>query len=153
METVAEGVVLSSSLVEPSSGNDPALGGTTAIGFIGVTGVGQATVYYDEVGIIEISSAVTDNNYLGIGTTETAKILGDSGQVGRFTPYGFAVAKNSPALGTVCAAGLYSYMGWTFAYRTDPVPSGTAGGEEASLVGPGIGGGGVRTVSMYTGPT
>lgn len=97
-EITTEQVLLSSLLDQPAGGNDPVLDDSSANGrritsFTVGTGIGTSTtINYDEVGIIELYTSVNDgidSNYLGIGLAETAKILGRSGYVGRFTPHHF----------------------------------------------------------------
>ncbi|MCP4005185.1 MAG: DUF2341 domain-containing protein [bacterium] len=125
-ETTAEGVAVSATLLAPSSGNNPGLGGGTTISSF-TSGVGSnSNIYWDEVGLIEITGTPADGNYLGIGTTETAKIVGASGYVGRFTPYDFAMSYNTPQFATTCNAGGFSYLGASFGYTTDPVLTVTA---------------------------
>jgi MSHA biogenesis protein MshQ len=80
-EIVVEDVALTAALVSPSGGNDPGLTGGTSLSSFASGSGSTNTTQYDEVGIIEISGSVDDNDYLGIGATETAKILGDSGGV------------------------------------------------------------------------
>lgn len=94
-EVTTEQVLLQSLLNQPSGGNDPVLDDSSTNGkkitsFTVGTGIGTSTtINYDEVGIIEIYTKVNDSDYLGIGTTETAKIVGRSGYVGRFYPHHF----------------------------------------------------------------
>jgi MSHA biogenesis protein MshQ len=120
-ETVKEALTLSSSLVAPAAGNNPALAGGTGIASFAAGSGTTVSVRYDEVGIIEISAGLSDTDYLGIGTTETAKILGSSGYVGRFTPDYFSVWTNTPSFGTGCGAGGFTYMSQPFTYSTAPV--------------------------------
>ena len=94
-ESTIEQVVLNSLLNQPSPGTDPGLGDSSANGrritsFNIANGTGSSsTINFPEVGIIEIYSNVNDGDYLGIGATETAKLLGRSGYVGRFYPHHF----------------------------------------------------------------
>jgi len=121
-----EGIALSSSLFAPAGGNDPPLAGTTSLGGFSAGTANPTNVHYDDVGIIEIVGSINDGDYLGIGTTESAKILGRSGHVGRFTPTDFGVATNTPAFGAACSAGGFSYLGQIFGYSTPPVLTVTA---------------------------
>ena len=98
-ETPVEQVLLQSLLNQPSPSTagvvDPGLDDSSANGsritsFSAATGIGSSTtINFDEVGIIEIFTKVSDGDYLAIGTTETAKIVGRSGFVGRFYPHHF----------------------------------------------------------------
>ena len=94
-EISIEQVILNSLLHLPSPGNDPSINDTSANGrlitsFDVTTGAGStSTINYPEVGIIEIRSTVNDLDYLGIGATETVKLLGKSSYVGRFYPHHF----------------------------------------------------------------
>jgi hypothetical protein len=109
-EASVEQVALTALLDQPAGGANPGLAGGTSISIFN-SGIGTTnTVRYDEVGIIEISAAVSDGNYLGIGTTETNNILGKSSYVGRFNPAQYAVTSSSiiPA----CSA--------TFTYSRQP---------------------------------
>jgi hypothetical protein len=125
-ESSVEAVALSAELVSPAGGNDPGLtNGTTISSFTSGSG-STTTARYGEVGVIEISSAVSDANYLGIGATETAKILGRSGYVGRFRPYDFAIATNTPSFTPGCAAGAFTYVGSAFGFGTASVLTVTA---------------------------
>lgn len=112
-ETVTEQVLLNALLNQPSGGNDPGLDDSSANGkritsFAVATGIGSSTtINYDEVGIIELYANVNDSDYLGIGTTETAKIVGRSGYVGRFYPHHFETAITH-------GCGTFTYSGQPF---------------------------------------
>lgn len=83
LDTTDSDVALDRTLVAPATPNDnPALGGTTTVTAY-AAGVGTTTLRYDEVGILELSATLV-NDWLGIGASETAKIVGRSGHVGRF---------------------------------------------------------------------
>jgi MSHA biogenesis protein MshQ len=131
-EAAAETLALASTLVEPSGGNEPGLSGTTTISSFTSGSGSSADTYFDEVGIIEISASVSDNDYLGIGGAETAKILGHSNYVGRFKPYDFDVSTNTPSFTTQCGAGNFTYVGETFDYSTAPVMTVTARSEQGT---------------------
>jgi len=121
-EAVPEAVVLEANLVEPVGGADPGLGGATTIAaFAAGSGITPA-VFFDEVGIAELSSAVADGDYLGLGAASTAGILGHSGAVGRFTPAHLDVAMDTaPVFQTSCDTGGFSYTGQPFIYAQAPV--------------------------------
>jgi len=109
-EASVEQVLLTAALDQPAGGANPGLSGGTIVSIFSA-GVGTtSTLRYDEVGIIEMSAALSDGDYLGIGTIETDNILGNSGHVGRFNPARYAVTSSSiiPA----CAA--------TFTYARQP---------------------------------
>lgn len=125
-ETATENVALSAVLFLPSGGNDPGLTGGTSISSFTSGSGSTTTAHYDEVGIAELSGAVSDGNYLGIGTTDTSKILGKSGHVGRFKPYDFSVSLNTPQFTPGCSAGSFTYVGSVFSYGTAPVITTTA---------------------------
>jgi MSHA biogenesis protein MshQ len=109
-ETSAEQVSLTALLDQPAGGNNPGLSGGTSISIFN-SGIGTTnTVRYDEVGIIEISAAVSDGNYLGIGVSETGDVHGNSGYVGRFNPAQYAVTSSS--ITPACSA--------TFTYARQP---------------------------------
>ena len=115
-ETTTEQVLLSALLNQPSGGNDPGLDDSSANGkritsFTVGTGIGTSTtINYDEVGIIEISAVVNDNDYLGIGAAETSKIVGRSGYVGRFTPHHF----DTSIIEGCTVSNNYTYSGQPF---------------------------------------
>jgi MSHA biogenesis protein MshQ len=94
-ETSVEQVSLTALLDQPAGGNNPGLSGGTTISIFNSGSGTTNTVRYDEVGIIEISAAISDGNYLGIGTTATDDIIGKSGYVGRFNPAQYAVTASS----------------------------------------------------------
>ncbi len=123
-----EQAALAAALLEPAGGTDPGLGGTTTVtAFAG--GAGSSTaVFWDEVGLMEMSAAVADGDYLGIGAAETARIAGRSGHVGRFRPDRFDVALDTaPVLEPGCAIGSgFTWLGQHFRYATAPVALVTA---------------------------
>ena len=109
-ETSAEQVSLTALLDQPAGGNNPGLSGGTSISIFN-SGIGTTnTIRYDEVGIIEISAAISDGNYLGIGVSETGDVHGNSGYVGRFNPAQYAVTSSS--ITPACSA--------TFTYARQP---------------------------------
>ena len=116
-ETTTEQALLNSLLNQPSPSTtgvvDPGLDDSSAnanriTSFSAATGIGtSATINYDEVGIIEIFTTVNDGDYLAIGTTETTKIVGRSGFVGRFYPHHFETDVTH-------ACGTFTYSGQPF---------------------------------------
>ncbi|MFQ5515077.1 MAG: DUF6701 domain-containing protein [Myxococcota bacterium] len=125
-ESPVETVGLGAALFAPSGGNDPGLQGGTALTSFSAGAASSTTAYYPEVGIVELSATVADASYLGIGATETAKSVGRSGYVGRFTPFDFGVATNTPSFAAGCASGAFTYVGQPFVYATVPVLTVTA---------------------------
>ena len=112
-ESPAPTVQLSSYLVAPASGSDPGLSGTTLVQTF-TNGSRSSTVRFDEVGIIELRAQYGSGDYLGIGMTDTAKILGTSGYVGRFYPAYFNITDttltNRDAL-SCSSASAFTYLG------------------------------------------
>ncbi len=129
----AEDIDLDATLYAPSPGNDPGLAGGVTIATFASGSGSTTTAYYDEVGIVELSSSVKGGDYLGIGTVETANIVGRSGTVGRFTPYEFDVATNTPVFDEGCAVGAFTYLDQPFNFGTAPVITVTARSEQGSL--------------------
>ena len=120
----ATSITLNSTLLLPAGGTHPGITGSPVAAFSnGVAAI--SGMRYDEAGIIEIS-AVQGGSYLGLSTTETAKIRGNTGYVGRFHPKRLGVAANAPALGNSCSAGAFTYQGQPFHFGTAPVLSLTA---------------------------
>jgi MSHA biogenesis protein MshQ len=119
-EVSPPGVTLTANLLAPAGGNAAALNNAAAFGgFSG--GVATGTTFnWPEVGIISLTPSVA--NYLGSGTV-TGTV---SGNVGRFIPNGFAVARNTPVFGTGCGAGGFSYLGQPLVYTVAPVMTVTA---------------------------
>ncbi|MEE9281383.1 MAG: DUF6701 domain-containing protein [Myxococcota bacterium] len=96
-------------------GNDSALSAIAPAGTFKGT-----TLYWDEVGAIQLQASVADADYLGAGdVTGTA-----SATVGRFLPDHFDAVPNSPTLRTGCST--FTYMGQDFDYLTVPVVTATA---------------------------
>lgn len=124
-EISAEGLQLSAALVEPVGGNSAALtstatapaDGTQLTAFVSGTGT-TAQVTYPEVGIVEISASLLDANYLSASSAFSAKILGKSGVVGRFTPKYFRPVLAVNSVDPFCSSVLaFSYMSQPFDVR------------------------------------
>ena len=109
-EYAVEQVLLTAALDQPAGGANPGLAGGTSVTVFTAGSGTTTTVRYDEVGIIEMSAKVTDNDYLGIGATESAKITSKSGYVGRFNPAQYAVTASD--INPACSA--------TFTYARQP---------------------------------
>jgi hypothetical protein len=119
-ETTPATVTLSAALAAPSGGDAPSLNNASAFGGFS-TGAATGTAFnWPEVGIITLTPGVS--NYLGSGALAGTT----SGNVGRFYPNGFAVARNTPVFGTACAAGSFSYLGQPLSYTVAPVATVTA---------------------------
>ena len=101
---------LTTTLIQPVGGQNPALS-TTSATIMG--GTGTATTSWPEVGIIELNAQVTDYIISGIN------ILGRSSYVGRFYPDRFNITDNTPDLADSC--GAFSYMDQPIDYATNPV--------------------------------
>ena len=82
-------------------------GGNTFTNF--VRGVATADLSYDEVGIIDLTARLADNNYLGSGQD----VQGNVQNVGRFTPNHFTLTL--PSVTAMCTAATdFTYMGEPF---------------------------------------
>ncbi|GAB1231812.1 hypothetical protein UT4_02780 [Ferrigenium sp. UT4] len=88
-ESAAEGVTLSSNLVSPGGGTNPAIANNTISGGTFVNGAATANnLSWGEVGIITLTANLTSGSYLGSALTAT----GTSGNVGSFIPDHFDTA-------------------------------------------------------------
>lgn len=105
-ETPAEGVELTHSLVAPSGGNAGTLGNGTFSGF-NAGAATATTLNWSEVGIVTLTPAVADSNYLGAGNVTSAA----SGNIGRFYPARFVLS--SPTTTNACTTGTtpFTYFG------------------------------------------
>lgn len=121
-ETAAETVTLTTTLLSPLGGNNPAINFATGFGaFVGGTATGT-DFSWPEVGIISLTPEVGDGDYLGAGN-----VVGTpSANVGRFIPDHFNAATNVPEFATACTSGAFSYIGQNFVYVTPPVITVTA---------------------------
>ncbi|WP_188150350.1 DUF6701 domain-containing protein [Teredinibacter waterburyi] len=118
-ESPAETLQLSASLIAPSGGVSAGLedGDASAADGRSLTtftsgSASTSNVYFNEVGIIEISGVVGDGDYLDTGTSFTARSQGRSGYVGRFTPAYFAI--DSASVDAACVLGGFNYLGEQF---------------------------------------
>ena len=124
-ESSPETVLLAPAIVASGGASNPAIGFTTGFGFTSGVGVGS-DFSWGEVGIITLTPSVGDGDYLGAGNV-TGTI---SGNAGRFTPYDFGVAYNSPEFTTAC--GTFTYGGQSFGYGNAPVITVTARNESGA---------------------
>ena len=134
-ETSPEGVKLTSTLIAPSGGNNPAVSGTFGAFINGIAtadgitllsdGVTKSTPFsWNEVGIITLTPTLLSGNYLGLDTTNSGlgNVAGtSSGNIGRFYLAKFALVTGATIANRVdlaaCASsgcGAYSYMGEQF---------------------------------------
>jgi len=120
LEAPAEGVALSAALVAPGGGASPPLAWSTGFGGFAGGGATGTDFSWGEVGIIRLTPAVADGDYLGTGDVTGAT----SGNVGRFVPHDFDVALNAPEFATACTG--FGYAGQAFDYATPPVITVTA---------------------------
>jgi len=121
-ESTPESVSLTSALVLPAVGQNPAVSAPTGFGLF-TNGVAIGTDFsWPEVGIVTLTPHIKDGDYLGAGD-----VVGTTtGNVGRFIPNDFATVKNVPSFQTACASGGFTYIGQPFVYSTAPVLSVTA---------------------------
>lgn len=82
-----------------------------------------ANAAFNDVGIIELRALISNGNYLGTGTAETANMISKSGYVGRFTPAAFSVeVTNNGVLENTCTTpNPFTYIGQDFGYLVNPV--------------------------------
>ncbi len=117
-ENPPESITLTASLLLPAGGNNPGLqdaaGGNGHIITQFSQGTGSAdTLYFDEVGIIEIKAEVTDGKYFSKTADKTATSQSYSQPVGRFSAAKFMF--NSGTLASACTTGLdFAYMEQNF---------------------------------------
>ncbi len=114
-ETPVEDVLLTPSLVAAGGVNNPAILFTTGFPAFSSGVATGADFSWGEVGVIQLTGSVGDGSYLGAGDVTGTP----SGNVGRFTPFDFGIAQNSPGFGTAC--GSFGYLGQGFSYTTAPL--------------------------------
>ncbi len=112
-ESTPESIGLTHALVLPAGGATGNLSGSLSNQNDGsFTG----NVNWSEVGIISLTAAVADSDYLGAGNI--TKILP---HIGRFVPDRFALsALNGGAFADACLAGSFTYIGQPFGYQIKP---------------------------------
>ncbi len=119
LESTPATVAVIHTLAEPSGGNVGTLSAPLGA-FAG--GTASATASWSEVGLINLFAS--SSNYLGGGQNVRNSTAGFTG-VGRFTPFDFAVTRNTPAFSPACSAN-FTYVGQRFNYSTAPVLTVTA---------------------------
>src|SRR6185295_16093264 len=119
LESTPATVTISHTLAEPSGGNSGTLSAPLSV-FAG--GSASASASWSEAGLINLFTL--SSNYLGGGQNVSNSASGYTG-VGRFTPFDFAVARNSPAFNAACSSN-FTYVGQLFNYSTAPALTVTA---------------------------
>ena len=113
-ETIAEGVQLARTLVQPSGGANGTLANGVIVGASFSSGVATATnLSFSEVGVITLTASVADADYLGAGNVSGSA----SANIGRFLPAQFALSAGSVThrAGLVCSpASGFTYLGENF---------------------------------------
>ncbi len=126
-ETSPEGVLLTRALVLPSGGASGTLSNGSIAGGSFSAGVATVTnLAFSEVGIITLSPAVADGDYLGAGNVTGTT----SGNIGRFVPAQFALSGGSVShrTGLSCSpASAFSYLGENFRLGFTLTAQNTAG--------------------------
>ncbi len=106
-ETAAESVQLTPNLILPASGNLGSIGNDTVAGTDFSNGVATVSnLSWDEVGIITLTPAVADGDYLSAGNVSGTT----TGNIGRFIPDHFAVSAILNNRADLACASTFSYM-------------------------------------------
>ena len=119
LESTPATVTITHTLAEPSGGNSGTLSAPLSA-FSG--GSAAAPASWSEVGLINLFAA--SSNYLGGGQDVSDSAGGYTG-VGRFTPFDFAVVRNTPLFSPACSS-TFTYIGQRFNYSLAPVLTVTA---------------------------
>ncbi|WP_127999454.1 DUF6701 domain-containing protein [Piscinibacter defluvii] len=113
-ENVPEGIALTRTLVLPAGGATGTLANPTIAGGSFANGAATTmTLAFSEVGIITLTPALADGDYLGAGAVAGTT----SGNVGRFVPARFALSAASVThrAGAACSpASAFTYLDETF---------------------------------------
>jgi MSHA biogenesis protein MshQ len=112
-ESTPEGVVLKPTLVQPSAGTVGTMTNGTIAGGQFTAGIANVTnLAYSEVGVMKLTGAIADSDYLGAGDTSSTP----SANIGRFFPAGFTVT--SPTLvnrsALACPTSTFTYLDENF---------------------------------------
>jgi MSHA biogenesis protein MshQ len=113
-------------LVSPAGGSTGVLylNGNTTLNFTASGGSANLTqLGYDQAGVFNVTAAVADDDYLGLGAAETGLMNVTSGNIGRFYPARLNVTlANTPQAADRCTAGGgLTYIGQPFYYSTAPL--------------------------------
>jgi MSHA biogenesis protein MshQ len=134
-ETAPEGVLLTPALVLPSGGATGSVSNSSIVGSSFSSGAATvSTLAYSEVGIITLSAAVADSDYLGAG-----KVTGTSStNIGRFIPARFVLS--SPSVthrsGLACSpTSTFTHLGENFSLGFTLVAQNIAGATTTNYVG------------------
>lgn len=117
-EASPETVRLDVAVFAPAGGSNPPVVGATGFGPFSNGSATGVDFVWNEVGIMQMSPAIGDGDYLGTGD-----VIGSlSERVGRFIPDHFSATLNNPRFETACAAGGFTYQGEAFGYRPGAEP-------------------------------
>ncbi len=122
-EISVETVGLLQTLIAPAGGVNLALSGSfngfgTDCFSSAAPGYACGQFGWDEVGILELTPEIGDQDYLGAGNVTGSS----SGHVGRFYAAKLSVTPNSPMLSDACTSGAnnHTYVGQDFSFLIDP---------------------------------
>jgi MSHA biogenesis protein MshQ len=125
-EKPAEGIVISAEHFLPE-GTSGELLGSSSFSVFAAGSASAGNISYTEVGVIEIVAKVATNDYLGMGSARSNKIISKSGYVGRFYPHHFRLS--NLAVAPACSSSLsYSYLDENFSLAATVTPYGANGG-------------------------
>ena len=120
-------------LVSPAGGSAGLLylngSDVTALNHAASSGWANLTQFgYDQAGVFNVTAAVADGDYLGLGAAETGRMNVSSGNIGRFYParLNVTLAGTPQAADRCTAGGGLTYIGQPFYYATAPVFTVTA---------------------------
>ena len=134
-ETSPEGVLLTRALVLPAGGASGTLSNGSIAGGSFTAGVATVTnLAFSEVGIITLSPAVADGDYLGTGNVTGTT----SANIGRFFPAQFALSGGSVThrVALSCSpASAFSYLGENFRLGFTLTAQNTAGATVTNYTG------------------
>jgi len=134
-ETAPEGVLLRRALVLPAGGASGTLSNGTIAGGSFTAGVATVSnLAFSEVGVITLSPAVADGDYLGAGNVTGTT----SANIGRFFPAQFALSGGSVThrVALSCSpASAFTYLGENFLLGLTLTAQNTAGATTANYSG------------------
>jgi MSHA biogenesis protein MshQ len=124
-EQSIESILISHTLAAPLSGSAGIIGGNLFSGFN--NGSRSQTMTWSEVGIINLSARLSDNDYLASGMS----LIGEAANVGRFIPHHFIVRSHplisDPMVNEACVLGGFTYLGQNFTLNYELLASNLAG--------------------------